>query len=120
MNDDSGPVQYNEILSAAVRVWGTTIEKETDSLIVEGFISDKLYSSSTELDSLFRYSSVAKGESGDTLLLKSDRFIQKVLSNRPSMVYVYLRVNRFVNGIGIWDKVLWNEPELNVILTTLK
>lgn len=120
MSDDSGPVQYNEILSAAVRVWGTTIEKETDSLIVEGFISDKLYSSSTELDSLFRYSSVAKGESGDTLLLKSDRFIQKVLSNRPSMVYVYLRVNRFVNGIGIWDKVLWNEPELNVILTTLK
>ncbi|MDO5575529.1 MAG: hypothetical protein Q4F84_00500, partial [Fibrobacter sp.] len=118
MDDVSEPVQYSEILSVAAKLSGKSMREPVDSLRIQAIISDKYFCTIAELDSIFGYSTTVKGNSTE-LLFKSAKYIQKTLSNRPSKVYIYLRANRFENNIGIWDKILWNVPEVKVILTTL-
>lgn len=117
MDSVSGQIQYNEILSVGVKLSGNSKEEPIDSSRIQAIISDKYICTTSELDSLFEFSTTVRGDS--TLLFQAGRYIQKTLPTRPSKVYIYIRANRFENNIGIWDKILWNVPEVKVILTTL-
>ena len=119
---------FEEILSAGFLIQPASyknLEGKDSVLSIRHYLSDNLVNDGLILDSLLGKRGInvdttldSSGNIVDTVTLPVEKFLQNLITTRPSTVYFYIELSQVTDMR--WEEVVWNKPRFRAVITTLK